>query len=493
MKTKNLILIVILAMVSSFFTVAGYNYFANKNQVHVFGVNPTNVKFASLGRSEASPGVTTDFVTAASITTPTVVHITTEITPKRHPSQNYDPFRNFFGGDDFWNFNQPYGNQPQEASGSGVIISDDGYIVTNNHVVADGDAIKVILYNKKTYDAKVIGTDPSTDLALVKIEATSLPYISFGNSDSTKVGEWVLAVGNPFNLESTVTAGIISAKGRNINILKGKGSIESYIQTDAAVNPGNSGGALVNLHGELVGINSAIATPTGSFAGYSFAVPVNLVKKVVNDIAKFGVVQRGYLGVQIADIDSKLSKEKDINTMNGVYVDTVNTGSAAAEAGIRGGDVITAINGVKINSVSELQAQVANYHPGDDVTVTVLRGEKEKNLTARLKNIEGQVTMMKKDESSNFSSLGADFRNLNSKEMKETGLNGGVKVTKLYDGKLTRNTDIKEGFIITKVDNKVINSVDDLKAALQNKTGQGVMIQGTYENYPGSYFYAFQM
>ncbi|MFN5517409.1 MAG: Do family serine endopeptidase, partial [Bacteroidota bacterium] len=421
--------------------------------------------------------------------------INTSYTPKQQNNNlNYDPFRDFFGND-FWNFRMdPYGGgKPKESSGSGVIISDDGYIVTNNHVIEDGDKITVILNNKKEYPATVIGTDPSTDLALIKVDAGDLPFISFGNSDSTKVGEWVLAVGNPFNLESTVTAGIISAKGRNINILKDKGSIESFIQTDAAVNPGNSGGALVNLRGELIGINSAIATPTGSFAGYSFAVPVNIVKKIVNDLVKFGVVQRGYLGVSITNINEELAKKYEINTLEGVYVDAVNDGSAAAEAGIKSGDVITAINNVRVKSTSELQEQVSRYRPNDEISVTVLRGDKEKSLTTRLKNIDGETTIVKKDQVSSFASLGADFQNITNEEKKKLGINGGVKIAKLYDGKLAKNTDIRDGFIITKIDNKPVNNVDELKTALQNKAGQGVMIEGTYPNYSGTYFYAFRM
>ncbi len=500
MKTKNLLLVIFVAIGSSLVTVSAFRYLSEKqlNGTPMLGEYPTNVRFTNYKptTSENYMSASTDFTNAAALTTPTVVHINTTYSPKqRSNNSNIDPFRDFFGGNDFWNFRMdPYGNNgPKESSGSGVIISDDGYIVTNNHVIEDGDKITVILNNKKEYTATVVGSDPSTDLALLKIEASNLPFIHFGNSDSTKVGEWVLAVGNPFNLESTVTAGIISAKGRNINILKDKGSIESFIQTDAAVNPGNSGGALVNLHGDLIGINSAIATPTGSFAGYSFAVPVNIVKKVVNDLVKFGVVQRGYLGVSIANINEDLAKKYDIKTLEGIYVDAVNDGSAAAEAGIKSGDVITAINDVKVTSTSELQEQISRYRPNDQITVTVMRGDKQKVLNARLKNAEGETSIVRKDQVSSFATLGADFQNITSEEKKKLGVNGGVKVTKLYDGKLTKNTDIREGFIITKVDNKLINNIDDLKAALQNKSGQGVMIEGTYPNYGGTYFYAFRM
>lgn len=499
MKTKNLLLVILVAMGSSVVTVSAFKYFSGKSfsSTKEFGVEPTNVRFTNYkaANSDHYLASSSDFTTAAALTTPTVVHINTSYTPKQQNNNlNYDPFRDFFGND-FWNFRMdPYGGgKPKESSGSGVIISDDGYIVTNNHVIEDGDKITVILNNKKEYPATVIGTDPSTDLALIKVDAGDLPFISFGNSDSTKVGEWVLAVGNPFNLESTVTAGIISAKGRNINILKDKGSIESFIQTDAAVNPGNSGGALVNLRGELIGINSAIATPTGSFAGYSFAVPVNIVKKIVNDLVKFGVVQRGYLGVSITNINEELAKKYEINTLEGVYVDAVNDGSAAAEAGIKSGDVITAINNVRVKSTSELQEQVSRYRPNDEISVTVLRGDKEKSLTTRLKNIDGETTIVKKDQVSSFASLGADFQNITNEEKKKLGINGGVKIAKLYDGKLAKNTDIRDGFIITKIDNKPVNNVDELKTALQNKAGQGVMIEGTYPNYSGTYFYAFRM
>lgn len=499
MKMKNLLLVMLVAMGSSIVTVTAFKYFSGSSSftsgTQEFGISPTNVKFTNFspGQSDHYLAASNDFTTAAALTTPTVVHINTTYSPKQKNNMTYDPFRDFFGND-FWNFRMdPYGGKPKESSGSGVIISDDGYIVTNNHVVADGDKISVILNNKKEYTATVIGTDPSTDLALIKIDAGNLPFISFGNSDSTKVGEWVLAVGNPFNLESTVTAGIISAKGRNINILKDKGSIESFIQTDAAVNPGNSGGALVNLRGELIGINSAIATPTGSYAGYSFAVPVNIVKKVVNDLVKFGVVQRGYLGVSIANINEELAKKYEINTLDGVYVDAVNDGSAAAEAGIKSGDVIVAINEVRVKTTSELQEQIARYRPNDVINVTVQRNEKQKVLSVRLKNIDGETTVVKKDQVSSFATLGADFQNLTNEEKKKLGINGGVKVAKLYDGKLSKNTDIRDGFIITKVDNKPINNVDELKNALQNKAGQGVMIEGTYPNYSGTYFYAFRM
>lgn len=500
MKVKQLLLIAVIAIGSSLLTVAAFNYFNHETRTPEFGMQPTNVRFANF-TGAATPGTNTDFTFAASATMPTVVHIKTTTEPRttsrQQPREN-DPFRDFFG-DDFWNYRMdPYSRGPREASGSGVIISDDGYIVTNNHVVEDGDKIKVILNNKKEYFAELIGTDPSTDLALIKVDAKDLPFIAFGNSDSTRVGEWVLAVGNPFNLESTVTAGIVSAKGRNINILRDAGSIEAFIQTDAAVNPGNSGGALVNLHGELIGINSAIATPTGTFAGYSFAVPVNIVKKVVNDLAKFGMVQRGYLGVSIANITSDLATEKALAAYDGVYVDSIYPGSSAADAGVRQGDVITAINGSRVNSVSELQEQVSRYHPGDNVTVTVMRNEKEKTLTAKLKNKDNTTEYLKKEDVAAASSvqlkaLGAEFKDLSDKEKHDTGLKGGVKVSSLSnDGLLSRMTDIREGFIITGVNSKPVYGVKDLQELLANKKGS-VLLEGRYADRPGQFYYGFGM
>ena len=495
MKTKQLLLIVLIAIGSSLVTVAAFNQFNQTSDTPVFGVNPSNVKFTGyMPTTNLTPGTNTDFTYAAALTMPTVVHIKTSATPQMQSQQRQnDPFRDFFG-DDFWNFRMdPYNRGPREASGSGVIISADGYIVTNNHVVEDGDKIKVILNNKKEYWAELVGTDPSTDLALIKVEADALPFIAFGNSDSVKVGEWVLAVGNPFNLESTVTAGIISAKGRNINILKDKGSIESFIQTDAAVNPGNSGGALVDLHGNLVGINSAIATPTGTFAGYSFAVPINIVRKVVNDLVKFGMVQRGYLGVSIANITSDLAQQKDLKNYAGVYVDSIYPGSAAAEAGVRTGDVITAINGNSVNSVSELQEHIARYHPGDQVSVTLLRDEKERTLNAKLKNIENTEEYLKKSEPQTLQTLGAELRELNDKEKRTLGIQGGVKVEKLDEGLLSRYTDIREGFIITEIDNQPVTSAKELQKYLESRKGKSVLIGGTYEGRGGVYYYGFKL
>ena len=318
----------------------------------------------------SEPYASVDYTTAAELTINGVVHVKTEGIVE-YNQQGFDPFRQFFYGDG--NYNQKY-RQPIKGAGSGVIISDDGYIVTNNHVIEKADQIKITLNNKKTYDAELIGTDPTTDLALLKIEESGLHSISIGNSDKIKIGEWVLAVGNPFNLTSTVTAGIVSAKGRDIDILSGdpftgSSSIESFIQTDAAVNPGNSGGALVNTKGELIGINAAIKSNTGSFAGYSFAIPANIVRKVVSDLKEFGAVQRAYIGVQIKNIDEKLAEEIGVADLNGVYVEKLVEKGSAKDAGIKEGDIIKEVEGVEVNSATELQAKIGEFRPGDEVSV----------------------------------------------------------------------------------------------------------------------------
>ncbi len=495
MNFKKLALTAFVAIISALVTVGVYHYIDSKNQSATFEQKQASGHFAQVNYNATSdlPALL-DFRYAAKITTPGVVHIRTSYAAQQATRNDQNnPFRDFFG-DEFNPFGQPFRQQPSESSGSGVIISDDGYIVTNNHVVDDGEKIQVILSDKQSYEAKVIGTDPSTDLALIKIDEKVLPFIRFGNSDSVEVGEWVLAVGNPFNLESTVTAGIVSAKGRNINILRTRdtSAVESFIQTDAAVNPGNSGGALVNTRGELIGINSAIATPTGTFAGYSFAVPVNIVSKVVNDLMKYGMVQRGFLGVQIATLSSELAKEKglDLKSLSGVYVDGVKSGSAAQVAGLKSGDIITKVNNITVNSSPELQEQVSRYHPGDNITLTYLREGKEKTVNVILKNNAGSTEYLKKDVSSKISALGADFVNLSAQEKKDLGLSGGVKVAKLSEGKLSQNTNMREGFIITKIDNKQIDDIDELKSVLSNKKG-GVMIEGRYPDYQGQYFYAF--
>ncbi len=449
------------------------------------------VKFTTLTANPTSPvDVPVDFTKAAAATTSAVVHIKTVFMPKPSQHQYYNPFRQFFG-DDF--FSIPYGggyNQPKVASGSGVIISDNGFIVTNNHVIDNGDEIEVVLNDKRSFKAKVIGKDPSTDLALIKIEEEGLPYVRFGNSDNINVGEWVLAVGNPFNLASTVTAGIVSAKARNINILKGDFAIESFIQTDAAVNQGNSGGALVNINGELIGINTAIATPTGTYAGYAFAVPVNIVQKVVTDLRDFGKVQRGFLGVSIREINSSLVEEKKLDNSDGVYIADVIEGSGADKAGMKRGDIVTHIGDKAVNAVPELQEQVALYRPGDEIKVNIIRGNEDRTLLVRLFNKDGETTLKKVERPDAIDLLGASFRELTNEEKDKLAIKGGIMVTRLGRGILAQHTKIKEGFIITKLDKREINRIGDLENALENKSG-GVMIEGVYPDQPGVYYYAF--
>lgn len=368
-------------------------------------------------------------------------------------------------------------NAPQ-SSGSGVIITDDGYVVTNNHVIDEANEIEVILNDNRSYLAKVIGTDPTTDLALIKIDAANLNFIPYGNSDNLRHGEWVLAVGNPFDLNSTVTAGIVSAKARNIGILRDKNNlqIESFIQTDAAVNPGNSGGALVNLNGDLIGINTAIATPTGNYAGYSFAVPVSLVKKVIDDLLEFGEVQRGLLGIRIGDVNARLAEQQGLSVVNGVFISQVNENSAAEEAGLEQGDVIVAINGIDVTNVSELQEMVARNRPGDEVLVSYYRGNKKAQVTATLKDFEGNTTLSKRTFDRTIE--GAVFEELSIEQLETNGITHGIKIESIDEGKW-KEAGLKAGFIITSIDKLAVTNLEDLNQILENKDG-GILVEGLY-------------
>lgn len=400
-----------------------------------------------------------------------------------------DPFKEFFG--DMFKGQSPEGmqSQPRVGTGSGVIINDKGYIVTNNHVIDNADDVEVTLYNNESYKATVIGTDPTTDLALLQIKAENLKTMSLVNSDDVEVGEWVLAVGNPMGLNSTVTAGIVSAKARNININPDQFAVESFIQTDAAINPGNSGGALVNLDGNLVGINTAIASRTGTYTGYGFAVPSNIVTKVVEDLLKYGNVQRGMLGVTIRTMDSNLAKEKDVEFTKGVWVEQVGKDSGADLAGIVSGDIIISVNGKETTTSPRLQEIIAGKRPGDKVVLLVNRNGKEKELEATLKNSQGGTSIIKKEEKEVFNLLGADFENLNKELGKKLDLDGGVQVSKLYPGKIKRETQMREGFIITHIDGKRVKDIDDVADILEGKKG-GVMLEGIYED-GSKYYYAF--
>lgn len=435
-----------------------------------------NYHFAGLNENAGS----VDFVASAEKTVPAVVHVKTTVTYQSQPNQ----FQWFFG--------TPFNQQPQSeqrmGTGSGVIISDDGYIATNNHVVADADKVEVTLDDKRTYVAKVVGTDPNTDLAVLKIEEKGLPWIPYGNSDNVKVGEWALAVGNPFNLTSTVTAGIISAKGRNIHIIDNtQFPLESFIQTDAAVNPGNSGGALVNIKGELIGINSAIASNTGTYTGYAFAVPVNIVKKVVDDLVEYGKVQRGFIGVSIRDIDADFAKEKNIRNLKGVYVAGLTPGGSAENAGIREGDVIKKVGEVDVNSSAELQEQVGRFRPGDKLNVTVDRDGEEKELAVLLKNKEGNTRLVKNESPSRMTILGSEFEAIGDKDKDQLGIDHGVRVAKLNNNGKLRAAGIREGFVITSIDKVPVKTTEEVMNALLNKKG-GVLMEGIYPNGMRAYY-----
>jgi serine protease Do len=411
-----------------------------------------------------------DFTFAATRVIPGVVHIKAMYSSGQY---SVNPMNGYY-------------QNPTRSSGSGVIISDDGFIVTNHHVIQDAERIEVVLSNNRSFQAKIIGNDPTTDLALIKIDAQDLPFVKYGNSDKVVPGEWVLAIGNPFELNSTVTAGIVSAKARNIGILRDKNNyqIESFIQTDAAVNPGNSGGALVNLQGELIGINTAIATPTGTYAGYSFAVPVALVKKVMDDLLKFGKVQRGLLGVRINDVDARIAKQFKLPQATGIYVSYVNENSAAEDAGILPGDVIIEINEMPVTNVSELQEIVARYRPGDNVKVTFFRDGKIKIVSATLKNKQNETQIIPRDYDKIIE--GASFEDLTSEDLTRLDIRGGVRLKKLTPGKW-QDAGVKEGFIILSIDKVRINDIADLNKVLEIKNGyfsiEGIYPDGTKRVY----------
>ncbi len=402
-------------------------------------------------------------------------------------------------GDPFFDLFFGYRGQPQqpkakEGYGSGVIISSDGYIVTNNHVIDDADEIQVTLNDQRQFDAVLVGTDPATDIALLKVDAKDLPTIPFGASDDLKIGEWVLAVGNPFMLNSTVTAGIVSAKARALGLQQvgGRLGIESFIQTDAAVNPGNSGGALVNTAGELVGINTAIYSQTGNYAGYSFAVPSSIVSKVVTDLRQYGTVQRAVLGISIRDVNADLAKEKELSVTDGVYIEEVSEGSAAAEAGIKKGDVITAINQVSVKNVAQLQEQVARFRPGDKIQVTFIHDGNTRTVDVVLKNAQGNTEMITKK---GIDYLGAVFQNLSSKELTQYGVRNGVMVKSVERGGLFSRSGIREKFVIVKINDISIKSEKDIEKVYESlTTDRGgdeepvMFIVGVYPNGKTAYY-----
>jgi Do/DeqQ family serine protease len=403
-----------------------------------------------------------DFLKAARAVTPSVVHIRTS-----------------YGAGEFsMNPLQFYFDKPARSSGSGVVVSDDGYIVTNNHVIAEATNIEVVMNNNQRYFAKLVGADETTDLALLKIQAHGLPFVRYGNSDSVSPGEWVLAIGNPFDLNSTVTAGIVSAKARNIGILRDRNNlqVESFIQTDAAVNPGNSGGALVNLNGDLIGINTAIATSNGTYQGYSFAIPVSLVKKVADDLLEFGQVQRGLLGIEIADVNARVAEDLGLVTNQGVLVRRVNEASAAEKAGILAGDVIVGIEHNTVNSVSELQEYVARHRPGKEITVTYIRNGERKVTTSKLRNYAGTSEVVAREVV--YTLMGATFEDVPFGELSGLELEGGVRITDVENGKW-KDAGFIEGFVIAYIDKIPVENVADLNRILEFKRG-GILVEGFF-------------
>jgi serine protease Do len=465
MKRTIFILVVILAasiggIIGSFFTIRFFD-FSNTSYTSIEKRQQSMLTSYS-GDSVYRIPRELNFLGTTKGVIPGVVHIRTSYGPGDF---SLNPLESFF-------------EMPSRSSGSGVIISDDGFIVTNNHVIEDASNIEVVMNNNQHYYAKLVGTDPTTDLALLKIRAKNLPFIRYGDSDRINPGEWVLAVGNPFDLNSTVTAGIVSAKARNIGILRDRNNlqVESFIQTDAAINPGNSGGALVNLKGELIGINTAIATSSGSYQGYSFAIPVSLVKKVMDDLLEFGKVQRALLGIQIEDLNALLAEELKINTSQGVVIKRVNEGSAASSAGLLMHDVIVGIDGHPVTSVSELQELVARNRPGAEIKVDFLRAGVSRQLTVKLKNSEGNVVMSKRDVRKEWS--GATIEDVPFKELADLQLEGGVRLKSVQDGKW-KEAGIKEGYIISHIDKIPVDNVEDLNQILDFKKG-GILVEGFY-------------
>jgi len=449
---KKLLSYFIIALLAGAFTLGGYKtFFENKTADSVVKTIDTSEKattvkthFINAGKFAAE---TTDFTKAAAETVDAVVHVknTAKYTTK-------DPFQQFFYGRSF----------EQVGTGSGVIISSDGYIITNNHVIANATEIEITLNNQKVFKAELIGTDEANDIALVKIEATNLPYVVFADSDKVKIGEWVLAVGNPYNLTSTVTAGIISAKGRDLD---GNNNIESYLQTDAAVNPGNSGGALVNAGGELIGINTAISSKTGSYVGYSFAVPSNIAKKSIEDLIEYGNIQRAFLGIQFSELNNDLAKDLNTNTSEGIYLTRVIPKGAAAIAGLRKGDIIIKVNQFKVTKFSELKGQLSSHRPGDKISLTVLRRGTEKDFLVVLKNQFGNEVYSETEFIDNI--LGLKLLPLTKKQRKKNKLDYGVRIAEINNKEFSK-FGVEKGAILLKINKKRLNSVKDVEQLLRS-------------------------
>jgi Do/DeqQ family serine protease len=499
---KKFGLTLLTAFVGGAMALGGYKVVESKYASNMSFEDKQKVYFASNRLTPAASTLSSagqvDFTEAAAAVTPAVVYIRTTYTSQANDQQSQ--MQQMFG-EMFGQRVRPQ-NTPQMASGSGVIISPDGYIVTNNHVVEKAEKIEVVTNDHQSFKAKVIGTDPSTDLALIKIEGNNLPIVKLGNSDNVKVGEWVLAVGNPFKLTSTVTAGIVSAKGRNIGIIGNEDqeenqnpfgrtqyqeqprlnkAIESFIQTDAAINPGNSGGALVNTNGELIGINSAIASHTGSYEGYGFAIPINLAKKVLDDIEKYGAVKRGYVGISFKELDQDAAAQLHIDRTVGLYVDQVIPGGGAAQAGIQKGDIITKVEGNKVYESSDLQERVGRLQPGDKIKIGVLRGNEEKDFSVTLKaDIPAPKVAVSKSASELYNKLGASFKPLSPAEKAKFHVNAGVVITQVRDGGVFDVAEVPVGSVITSINRRPVASVDDFDRVLSNISGSTIVFSGYY-------------
>lgn len=495
LNLKSMAVVACVSAVTAFICFVAFGRFFTHQQDLYLNTNPVKVHYASYDGSAGGSGGPVNLEDAAQIVIPVTVHINTKVPPKEVTSNgDSNPFGGFFGGND--PFSQLFGgggryySPGKLASGSGVIISNDGYIVTNNHVIDGASKIIVTLNNDKSYAAKVIGTDPNTDLAVLKIDANNLPYAVFANSNNVKIGQWVLACGYPLNLQTTVTAGIISAKSRNLGVNdEGTNPIDSYLQTDAAVNPGNSGGPLVNTEGKLVGINSAIATPTGSFAGYAYAIPSNIVRKVVNDILKYGTVQRAFLGVYLPNDQSNpmnISFTPNDNTIPGFKVIGTVSDGAAAEAGIRKGDIITQLGDAQVNSEADLLGAIADHRPGDRVPVTYVRDGISHTVYVTLKNKNGTTGIVK---ATVLDKLGVGLQTLPDNVAKKMGIKGGVVVTDIGSGLIKNQTDMQKYFIIVRAGDEPVRSVQDLQNALQRQ-GNNVLLQGFYPDQQGMFSYA---
>ncbi|MGZ8516582.1 MAG: trypsin-like peptidase domain-containing protein [Chitinophagaceae bacterium] len=502
MKWKQLLLIVAVSAASAVGSVWTYGKLTNQKMAFVQspdGKLPVNYAGFFENGGAAEP---VDFTKAANAAVPAVVHIKTKI-PAKKISNDLPRTRRNNGMEDwfdqFFNFG-PQVQPEQRASGSGVIISDDGYIVTNNHVISDGaegvaDEITVTLHNKKVYKAKVIGRDPSSDIAVLKVDGTSLPYMVYGNSDNVKLGQWVLAVGYPLTLETTVTAGIVSAKSRYIGINSRQSSspIESFIQTDAAVNQGNSGGGLFTVDGQLIGINSAILAPNGTYAGYSFAIPVNIVRKIVNDLIEFGDVKRGYLGITYQPNEAenaRLIKQAGVKEGQGVYVQSVPSDGAASQAGLKEGDVIIKVNGVPVSSGMEMSAGIASYRPGEKVPVTYVRNGKENTVNVVLKGTVSKIEVSNAKVIGDR--LGVELEDLDSKKAAQYDIEGGVVVKKIKAGGPFSNTRMEPGFIITSINGNDIKNIDELGQLLGAGYDQ-LQLEGIYPGYKGVYTYKIKL